>query len=120
MTDFNVTTGRNWKFTLNYYSDQAETTPVNLTGYSVQLGVSDSTGTAVPDGNDPPDFDNAGNLYATITNPSGGVITVNVPAATTASWAVGNYLYDLALTSPTTDVETILQGTLRIKAGIAQ
>jgi hypothetical protein len=112
--DFNVSTGRTWKFLLTYYADETETTVVNLTGYSVRLGVVDATGAAAPGVN------NSTNTFATVTNAAGGVITVNVPFATTATWAVGEYYYDLALTNPSSEKETILSGTVRVKAGYAQ
>lgn len=112
--DFNVTTGRTWKFVMTYYQDEAQTTVQPLTGYSVRLGVADATGAAAPGVN------NSTNTFAVITNAAGGVITVTVPAATTANWLVGEYFYDLALTNPSSEKDNILDGTLRVKAGIAQ
>lgn len=114
--NLSATTNRTLKFVLTYYTDETETTPFNLTGYTVRIGVADSTGAAAPMHST---YNNSNNPFASITNAAGGVITVNVPIATTVLWAVGTYNYDLVLTSGGGEKEAIMEGTITVKAGIA-
>jgi hypothetical protein len=111
--NLSATTNRTLKFVLTYYTDETETTPFPLTGYSVRMGIADQTGAAAPGVN------NSTNTYAVITNAAGGVITVTVPNTTTAGWAVGTYNYDLVLTSGGGEKEAIMEGSITVKAGIA-
>jgi hypothetical protein len=112
MTDFNVKTNSSFKFSFVYYTDETETTPVVLTGYTVRIGIANLDGTAATGMN------NTTNSYATITNASGGVVSVNVPTSVTNQWSEGSLLYDVRLVNGT-DAEAVLEGKLFVTKGIA-
>jgi hypothetical protein len=92
---------------LTWYSDDAATTAMNLTGYTAQMRILDHSG---------------GNVLATLTTSSGvtlggtaGTITVDRTPAQISAWKLnGKGAYDLSVTSSSGIATTILQGSLEI------
>jgi len=81
--------------------DEAEQV-MDLTGYTAKYGFTTSTGAQV--------FSNVPAIDGVADT-----IQVLVPGATTAAWAVGDYVHELRVTDPTGVVEVLFQGNLRIE-----
>jgi len=105
--------GADWYCNFVYYSDAAQTTPVNLTGYTAKMqarsNVSDSK------------------AVLTLTTGSGititgatGTIALHATAIQTAAIVAGYYLYDLEITSGAGIVTRLIQGQLEVSASVTR
>jgi len=90
------------------YQDTANTTPVNLTGYTAALRVMDRRD---------------GNVLATLTTSSGitlggsaGTIVVSRSSSQVQAWGIAQGAYDLTITSSGGDTRMVLFGDLTIIA----
>jgi hypothetical protein len=119
--DFTVKTGRNWKFTIEYFTDASETQAVDLTPYAnARVGIVDQDGNPVPLTGSTT-INNSTNTYATISAPKAlGVITVDVPASVTKFWSVGMYYYDLIVIKDANNADPVVAGKINVERGIAQ
>ena len=77
---------------------------MNLTGYSVasKMRSTHDSSTVV------------GTFTCTISNASGGIITVSMPSSTTAAIEEAIYVYDLEITSGAGIVTRLLQGQITV------
>ena len=83
---------------------------MNLTGYSVasKMRSTHDSSTVV------------GTFTCTISNASGGIITVNMPASTTAAIEEAIYVYDLEITSGAGIVTRLLQGEVTVNPEVTR
>ena len=83
---------------------------MNLTGYSVasKMRSTHDSSTVV------------GTLTCTISNASGGIITMSMPASTTAAIEEAIYVYDIEITSPSSVVTRLMQGTVTVNPEVTR
>jgi hypothetical protein len=105
--------GADWNLYLIF--QEANGTATNLTGCSLKMKIKTNY------------TENNGTLVANLTSPSGGIsitsltgglVTVTMPASTTANLTSGNYVYDLKLISPTGLVDREIQGGAVVLPGV--
>ena len=99
--------GKTWVWQLEFYTDEAMTSALDVSGHSFAMIAEDSTGTNV----------------ITLSNAnfvSGGsnVRVVTLSAATTAGYGAGVLNYELEVTWPDATVESWMKGTITIKSEI--
>lgn len=89
---------------------QENSSAMNLTGYSSasQMRLSHDTGTV------------AGTFTCTISNATGGEITMTMTAAVTRAIEEGIYVYDVEMTSSTGTVTRVLQGRVTVTAEVTR
>lgn len=89
---------------------QENSSAMNLTGYSAasQMRLSHDTSTV------------AGTFSCTISNASGGQITLTMTAATTRAIEEGIYVYDVEMTSGAGTVTRVLQGRVTVTAEVTR
>ena len=81
----------------------------NLTGYAARASVKASKSATT----------NSATFGCTIPTPTNGKVKMEMPAATTANLAAGQYFYDLEIhTSDNSIVKRLIEGTVNISAGI--
>ena len=83
---------------------------MNLTGYSVasKMRSTHDSSTVV------------GTFTCTISNASGGIITMSMPASTTAAIEEAIYVYDIEITSPSSVVTRLMQGTVTVNPEVTR
>ena len=83
---------------------------MNLTGYSVasKMRSTHDSSTVV------------GTFTCTISNASGGIITVSMPSSTTAAIEEAIYVYDLEITSGAGIVTRLLQGQITVNPEVTR
>lgn len=79
--------GDTWVMPLEFFEDQCETTPINVSTYSFKLMAKNSSGTTIFT------WDNA--IFVSVAN---NARTVTLTPATTATYPVGEYQYELQVT----------------------
>jgi hypothetical protein len=104
--DFNAKTNNTFKFSVIYYTDSDQTTPVDLTLYTVDMDIKDSTGTVV-----------ASNVATKKSPNTSGQIDISVPYATTATWPLETLVYDLCILKAGEKM-SILDGAIYVTAGV--
>lgn len=92
---------------------QSNGTPVNLTGYTARMQVRPQPGDGAPI------LDLTSGSGITLGG-SAGTIAATAPPATTRTFAPGEYVYDLELTSPTGVVTTIIAGQFVVYADVTR
>jgi hypothetical protein len=110
--DLDVYAGATWAFTMTW---EADGEPVDLTGCTALMDIRSGE---------------SGALLATLTSEgvsptitlggAAGTVTFNVPAATTAGWAAGDYEYDLLITDGDGVVTALVAGVVKVRAGVTQ
>lgn len=106
--DTTIDQGADWYINFTYYTDDTQTTPVNLTGYTAALQLR----------SEPSDLTSALSLSSpssgiVITGAS-GLISVHATAAQTSAIITGYYYYDLEITSSTNIVTRLIQGQIQV------
>lgn len=83
---------------------------MDLTGYSVasKMRSTHDSSTVV------------GTFTCTISNASGGIITMSMPASTTAAIEEAIYVYDIEITSPSSVVTRLMQGTVTVNPEVTR
>jgi len=81
--------GDTWSWTLEFYEDECEETPINVSTYQFKLMAKNSSGTTQFTWN------NADFVQGASTN----IRTVTLSAVTTATYPVGEFVYDLQVTT---------------------
>lgn len=101
-----VPIGATFERSLTWYTDDAETLPRDLTGWSARLQVRKTAAAS-------------GTLLA-LTSASGitlggvaGTIAIEIAAATTAGIPPGTYRYDLEMVDPSGKVRRLMEGTIQ-------
>ena len=103
-----IYTGEDATITVTIYSDAAQTTPQNITGWSIQFVVhGQGFATAII-------TKTVGNGI-TLTTPASGVLTITLAAADTASLIPGQYTFSIARTD-TGAAANLTEGNLNLLA----
>lgn len=76
--------GDTWVLPLEFYEDQCETTPINVSTYVFKLMAKNSSGTTI--------FTWDNSIFVSVSN---NARTVTLTPTTTASYPVGEYQYEL-------------------------
>lgn len=108
-----VGTNENLSETFEFWQDEAETNPVDLTGYSASFGMRAGT------------RQNGADLNADITNGEAVVLVPNQVVIDIApdrldDLAGGTYDFEILLTSPIGKKKVKLRGKIALKMGIAE
>jgi hypothetical protein len=90
-----------WSFTV--WADAARTEPADLTGVTVAAAIRGGTAVATTA------------LTCDVTD---NVITVTLAAATSQDWTTTGGRWDLQLTHPSGDVQTIVAGSVQLRADV--
>ena len=83
---------------------------MDLTGYSVASKMRSTHDTSTV----------AGTFTCTVSNASGGIITVAMTSSTTADFEEGIYVYDLEITSGAGIVTRLLQGEVTVNPEVTR
>jgi|SRR5215472_3530976 len=94
--NFESYVGEDVSLPVTVYSDSAETTPANITGWSVQFVVHQVGGSALI-------TQTTSNGGITLTTPLSGLLTVSIPAALTTNMAAGTYCFRVERTDSGAD-----------------
>ena len=98
--------------TYNFILEQGATftRTMNLSGYSVasKMRSTHDSGTVV------------GTFSCTISNASGGVITVSMTSSTTSGIEEGMYVYDLEITSSAGAVTRLMEGNVTVNPEVTR
>jgi len=105
--NFKARTKYSFKFVMVYKDETG--TPIDLTGMTVEMQIRQADDTLVTD------VDGLGAI--TVTNASGGEITVHVPPATTTNWPVETLYYDIKLINGTEE-DALLYGSIDVSKGV--
>ena len=89
---------------------QENSSAMNLTGYSVasKMRSTHDSGTMV------------GTFTCTISNATGGVITMNMTSSTTSGIEEGMYVYDIEITSSAGTVTRLMEGTVTVNPEVTR
>ena len=89
---------------------QENSSAMNLTGYSVasKMRSTHDSGTVV------------GTFTCTISNATGGVITMNMTSSTTSGIEEGMYVYDIEITSTAGTVTRLMEGTVTVNPEVTR
>tara|TARA_R110002020_G_scaffold344697_2_gene558846 strand:+ start:2705 stop:3040 length:336 start_codon:yes stop_codon:yes gene_type:complete len=89
---------------------QENSSAMNLTGYSVasKMRSTHDSGTVV------------GTFTCTISNATGGVITMNMTSSTTSGIEEGMYVYDIEITSSAGTVTRLMEGTVTVNPEVTR
>jgi len=89
---------------------QENSSAMNLSGYSVasKMRSTHDSGTVV------------GTFSCTISNASGGVITVSMTSSTTSGIEEGMYVYDLEITSSAGAVTRLMEGNVTVNPEVTR
>jgi hypothetical protein len=102
-----------WYINFTYYTDETQTTPVNLTGYTAALQLR----------SEPTDATSVLSLSSgsgiTITGAS-GLVAVHATAAQTRVIEEGYYYYDILLTSAGGIITRLVDGQMEVTAGVTR
>lgn len=90
-------------FSLNVTMTDANSNPINLTGYTGKSCI--KSGYAASS-----EYD----ATITITTPTTGVVTVTYPSSVTETILAGSYIWDFQLTDPSGNVRTYLTGDVTV------
>jgi hypothetical protein len=102
-----------WYCNFVYYSDTAQTIPVNLTGYTAKMQMRS----------------NASDSKAVLTLQTGsgititgatGTIALHATAAQTSAIVAGYYVYDLEITSGAGIVTRLIQGQIQVSPAVTR
>jgi len=96
-------------FQLPIIWQNADGTPINITGYDADMMVRDATEALIYELSK-----TNGRITLGGTN---GVITLNIPNAQTATMPVGTFYYDLVLTDTTGFKTRLLEGAFAVREG---
>jgi len=83
---------------------------MNLTGYSVASKMRSTHDTSTV----------AGTFTCTISNASGGIITISMTSSTTANIEEGMYVYDLEITSSGGTVTRLMEGNITVNPEVTR
>ena len=83
---------------------------MNLTGYSVASKMRSTHDTSTV----------AGTFTCTISNASGGIITISMTSSTTAAIEEGMYVYDLEITSSGGTVTRLMEGSVTVNPEVTR
>ena len=83
---------------------------MNLTGYSVASKMRSTHDTSTV----------AGTFTCTISNASGGIITISMTSSTTAAIEEGMYVYDLEITSSGGTVTRLMEGSITVNPEVTR
>lgn len=83
---------------------------MNLTGYSVASKMRSTHDTSTV----------AGTFTCTISNASGGIITISMTSSTTAAIEEGMYVYDLEITSSGGTVTRLMEGNITVNPEVTR
>ncbi len=75
---------------------------MNLAGYTAVSTMRKSYGAST------------GTNFTIVITPASGLLTISMPAATTANLAYGRYVYDTIIVSPSTVVTRVVEGTVMV------
>ena len=89
---------------------QENSSAMNLTGYSAASQMRSTADTSTV----------AGTFTATVSNASGGVITLSMTATQTGNIEEGIYVYDIEITSGAGSITRILQGKVTVTANVTR
>jgi len=95
--------GDTWSFPLEFFSDSAYSTPLDVSAYDFKLMAKDQAGVTIFTWN------NALFVQGAATNTR----TVTISNTTTAAYTVGEFRYELQATKPD-GVYTIMQGYVKV------
>ena len=89
---------------------QENSSAMNLTGYSVasKMRSTHDSGTVV------------GTFTCTISNATGGVITMNMTSSTTSGIEEGMYVYDIEITSSAGTITRLMEGTVTVNPEVTR
>jgi len=105
--NFTVEQGATFTRTLTL---QENSSAMNLTGYSAASQMRSTADTSTV----------AGTFTATVSNASGGVITLSMTATQTGNIEEGIYVYDIEITSGAGSITRILQGKVTVTANVTR
>jgi hypothetical protein len=99
--------------TLTYTTDATPPVAINLTGASVEWGLA-----PIPGGS--PKLQFIDDASASITNPTGGVITLTLSAVQTRELKARAYAFEVTITYANGTRETILDGFLSVSEEVVE
>ena len=108
--DWKITQGDSFQLQLEYKDENGDS--INLSGYTIQMEVKDQPGGVITsatcslgDG-------------ITVSNPSTGIISINISPTKTKNFNYPRASYQLQITSPGNIKTTLLQGWFLVNAGV--
>lgn len=105
---YNITCDQGASYIQNFYYKDANDNALNLSGYTARMVISEEFGGTVLDTHTTSDNISIVSFL--------GLITVNIPDATTSTYTAGQYVYDLEIESSLGTVDKLIRGNFIVRA----
>ena len=112
--DIVIQTNEDLSLPFYYYSDDAMTIPIDLTGYVISMQLrkrTDSTTTIA---------DWSTSTGEITTDPTNGAFTLDVPESTLAAITDSTAVYDISLVDSSSNTDVILKGNISFVEGVTR